>query len=103
MYIFKSDKSNVIVWDSEQDKALCRFKGGAFETQDKTLAKKLIAAGYKMEGDNMLTELSRETVIKKRAESVASPAPIDPEPQEVTEVKKTKTKNKNTESSDADV
>lgn len=42
---------NGVVWDAENNKPLVRFAGGVFETTDKHIADKLIALGYKHDGD----------------------------------------------------
>ena len=51
MYVIKSNKPNAILWDPSQNKTLCRFKGGVFETNNKPLAEKLVALGFEVEGD----------------------------------------------------
>ena len=40
-----------VVWDAENNRPLMRFAGGVFDTTDKRIADKLIALGYKHDGD----------------------------------------------------
>ena len=69
MYSFKSKKKSMTVWDAANNKPLCRFVDGIFETEDATQAQKLVNMGYGMEGGEMaLTDLSREQVVNGRAE-----------------------------------
>lgn len=52
------------VWDGEHNKPLCSFSDGKFETNDLEVARKLVDAGYKYEGD--ISELAEEKQASKR-------------------------------------
>ena len=47
-------KKNTIVWDGENDKPLCKFKDGVYDTSDKREIAILTASGYK--SDNSTVE-----------------------------------------------
>lgn len=48
--ISKKAKTPNIVWDSENNRPLCKFAKGVFETNDETAAKKLKAMGHAVTG-----------------------------------------------------
>jgi hypothetical protein len=41
------------LWDGENNKPLCRFSKGVFQTEDKELAEKLKTLGYEVEGEDV--------------------------------------------------
>jgi hypothetical protein len=50
MYIVKNKaKSPKTVWDKKENKPLLTFKGGLFETEDKTIADKAKKLGYEVD------------------------------------------------------
>lgn len=44
-----------VVWDAERDQPLIRFQDGVAETDDQTVAERLRALGYTVEGDGKKT------------------------------------------------
>lgn len=73
MYVIRSNKSNAIAWDPAENKALCKFKNGIFETQDEALAMRLGALGYAVEKDG-------------ETEPEQPPVPSSPESQDYSEM-----------------
>jgi len=47
---FRSESSNLIVWNPQKGKELCRFKDHELETEDEYICKKLIDLGYEHNG-----------------------------------------------------
>lgn len=44
-------KKNGVVWDGENNRPLATFKDGVFRTEDQSVAEKLKALGFAVEGD----------------------------------------------------
>ena len=53
---FRSEASNLIVWNPQKGKELCRFKDHELETEDEYICKKLIDLGYEHDGQEKRTE-----------------------------------------------
>ena len=49
--ITKKSKTPNIIWDTSNNRSLCRFVKGIFETNDETLASKLKDLGHTVEGE----------------------------------------------------
>ena len=49
--ITKKSKTPNIIWDTSNNRSLCRFVKGVFETNDETLASKLKDLGHTVEGE----------------------------------------------------
>ena len=53
---FKSESSNLIVWNPQKGKELCRFKDHELETEDESICQKLIDLGYEHNGQEKRVE-----------------------------------------------
>lgn len=49
--VIKKPKTPNIIWDSSNNRPLCRFVNGVIKTNDKTLVSKLKNLGYAVEGE----------------------------------------------------
>ena len=64
--VTKKANSPNIVWDAAKGKPLCRFTGGVFETDCKTVADRLKALGHAVTGE--AEEAKPEKAKGKKAE-----------------------------------
>jgi len=53
---FRSEASNLIVWNPQKGKELCRFKDHELETEDESICQKLIDLGYEHNGQEKRVE-----------------------------------------------
>ena len=60
-----------IVWNGREDKPLCRFQNGEFETNDKETAEILLALGFEHTGKKPAakTKESEQTEVTKAVEN----------------------------------
>lgn len=56
---------NQIIWDTERGRALCRFQGGALETDDERTISILKSLGYESEGEPEAEETEPEKTPKR--------------------------------------
>lgn len=49
--VTKKPKTSNVLWNADDNRPLCRFVNGAFETDDENLALKLKDLGYAVEGE----------------------------------------------------
>ena len=76
-----------IVWDKENDKALCQFVDGEFETDDKRIIDLLIKAGYRSDDVGRETEQGNEEGQEVEAEQAEEDEGIDFEEMTYNELK----------------
>lgn len=68
--VTKKPKTPNIVWDASNNRPLCKFVKGVFETNNETLASKLKDLGHTVEGEADVKDEPKETgKTRKRTEA----------------------------------
>ena len=65
--VTKKAKTPNILWDTSNNRPLCKFVNGAFETNDEALAEKLKALGHTVEGEADAKPLDKMKVDELKA------------------------------------
>lgn len=65
--VTKTPKTPNIIWDASNNRPLCKFVKGVFETNDEALASELKGKGYVVEGEADAKPVEKMTVDELKA------------------------------------